>query len=148
MLARVREADLEFLARQETRFDQVVEVVTPPRSRAYHPLFQVLLAFQVEPPRLPEAPGLTVRHRELATDTVKFDLTFTLTEHPESGSGGPGGITGGIEYAADLFGETTARWLLDGLVALLRAAVEQPDRPVGAVELADRPAPDRSAPAH
>ncbi|UKY54619.1 amino acid adenylation domain-containing protein [Streptomyces inhibens] len=148
LLARVREADLEFLAHQETPFDQVVEAVAPPRSRAHHPLFQVLLAFQVEPQRLPEVPGLTVRHRELATDTAKFDLTFTLTEHPESGSGGGGGITGGIEYAADLFEETTARWLADSLLALLRAAVEQPDTPIGAVELADRPAPDRSAPAH
>ncbi|AJT63313.3 Dimodular nonribosomal peptide synthase [Streptomyces lydicus] len=148
LLARVREADLEFLAHQETPFDQVVEAVAPPRSRAHHPLFQVLLAFQVEPPRLPEVPGLTVRHRELATDTAKFDLTFTLTEHLKRGSGGPGGITGGIEYAADLFEETTARWLADGLLALLRALVEQPDTPIGAVELADRPAPDRSAPAH
>ncbi|WP_220378012.1 hypothetical protein [Streptomyces inhibens] len=88
--------------------------------------------------------GLTVLHRELATDTARFDRTFILTERPESGSGGPGGI----EYAADLFEETTARWPADSLLALLRAAVEQPDTPIGAVELADRPAPDRSAPAH
>ncbi|MGY5124298.1 condensation domain-containing protein [Streptomyces nigrescens] len=101
LLVRVREADLEFLTCQDTPFDQVVEAVAPPRSRAHHPLFQVLLAFQVEPPRLPEVPGLTVVHRELATGTSKFDLTFTLTEQSESG-GGPGGITGGIEYAADL----------------------------------------------
>ncbi|WP_310723545.1 amino acid adenylation domain-containing protein [Streptomyces sp. N2A] len=145
LLARVREADLEFLAHQETPFDQVVEAVAPPRSRAYHPLFQVLLAFQVESARLPEVPGLRVRHRELATGTAKFDLTFTMTEDLESGTGDPGGITGGIEYAADLFEEATARWLADGLLALLRAAVEQPDTPIGAVELAGRPVPDRSA---
>ncbi|MGP8296709.1 hypothetical protein ACTPOK_01815 [Streptomyces inhibens] len=42
----------------------------------------------------------------------------------------------------------TARWPADSLLALLRAAVEQPDTPIGAVELVDRPAPDRSAPAH
>ncbi|MFI0714479.1 hypothetical protein ACH4SK_28360 [Streptomyces inhibens] len=81
-------------------------------------------------------------------DTDKFDLKFILAERLESGCGGPGGITGGIEYAADLFEETTGRWLADGLLALLRAVVEQPDTPIGAVELADRPAPDRSAPAH
>ncbi|MFE0380426.1 condensation domain-containing protein [Streptomyces inhibens] len=139
---------MEFLAHQGTPFGQVVEAVAPLRSKSHHPLFQVLLAFQVEPPRLPQVPGLTVRHRELATDTAKFDLTFILAERPESGSGGPGGITGGIEYAADLFEETTARWLADGLLALLRAVVEQPGTPIGMVQLADRPAPDRSAPAH
>ncbi|MGP8296710.1 hypothetical protein ACTPOK_01820 [Streptomyces inhibens] len=79
--ARVREADLEFLAHQETPFDQVVKAVAPARSRPTTPLFQVMLAFQVEPPRIPYVPGLTVRHRELTMDTAKFDPTFTLAEH-------------------------------------------------------------------
>ncbi|MEW2071350.1 amino acid adenylation domain-containing protein [Streptomyces sp. NPDC007346] len=147
LLVRVREADLEFLARQDTPFGQVVEAVAPPRSRAYPPLFQVLLAFQVGFPQLPKVPGLTVAHRELTTGTAKFDLTFILTEQSQSGDG-PGGITGGIEYAADLFDATTVRWLADGLLALVRAAVERPELPIGAVELGDRPARNQSAPTH
>lgn len=63
----VREADLAFLARQDTLFGQVVEAVAPPGSWACPPLLHVLLAFQVGIARLPTAPGLTVAHRELTT---------------------------------------------------------------------------------
>ncbi|MFG3052204.1 amino acid adenylation domain-containing protein [Kitasatospora sp. NPDC048239] len=134
LLARVREADLEFLAHQDTPFDRVVALAAPPRANGHHPLFQVLLAFQVEPPRLPECPGLTVRARELGTGTAKVDLLFTLTEHGDPVTGRPAGITGELDYAAGLFEPATARRLADGLLTLLRAAVEQPDTPLSAVE--------------
>ncbi|MFF2045037.1 amino acid adenylation domain-containing protein [Kitasatospora sp. NPDC058170] len=134
LLDRVREADLEFLDHQDTPFDRVVALAAPPRANGHHPLFQVLLAFQVEPARLPDCPGLTVRARELGTGTAKVDLLFTLTEHTDPVTGRPAGITGELDYAAGLFAPATARRLADGLLTLLRAAVEQPDTPLSAVE--------------
>ncbi|MEV0530522.1 amino acid adenylation domain-containing protein [Kitasatospora sp. NPDC050463] len=130
LLTRVREADLEFLARQDTPFDRVVALAAPPRSAGHHPLFQVLLAFQVAPAPLPESPGLRVRARELGTGTAKVDLLFTLTEHTDPATGRPAGIAGELEYASALFEEATARRLADGLLTLLRAAVDHPDSPL------------------
>ncbi|MFF1903626.1 amino acid adenylation domain-containing protein [Kitasatospora sp. NPDC058218] len=130
LLTRVREADLEFLARQDTPFDRVVALAAPPRSTGHHPLFQVLLAFQVAPAPLPESPGLSVRARELGTGTAKVDLLFTLTEHTDPATGRPAGIAGELEYASALFEAATARRLADGLLTLLRAAVDHPDSPL------------------
>ncbi|WP_159425243.1 non-ribosomal peptide synthetase [Streptomyces sp. TLI_053] len=131
LLSRVRQADLAALDHQDTPFERLVGLVNPPRTTDRQPVFQVLLAFQVEPAPLPAVPGLTVTASGRSTGTAKFDLTFSLTEHLGPGRE-PLGLAGELEYRADLFDPATADGLAAELVELLRAAVQEPQRRIGA----------------
>ncbi|MET9960463.1 amino acid adenylation domain-containing protein [Streptomyces sp. NPDC006326] len=121
LLDRVREADLAAFAHPDLPFEYVVELVNPARSLAYHPLAQVMLAFQVQDVEPPRPAGLTARFEPVETGVAKFDLCFKVVEHFAPG-GAPAGITGVLEYATDVFDAVTARDLAEGLVAYLAKA--------------------------
>ena len=57
--------------------------------------------------------------------SAKFDLSFALAEQ-RAADGTPSGIDGVLEYAGDLFEETTAATLAERLTRLLTAAVDRP----------------------
>ncbi|QNP68636.1 amino acid adenylation domain-containing protein [Streptomyces roseirectus] len=131
LLGRVRETDLAAHAHQELPFEQVVDALNPPRSLARHPLFQVMLAFRPgdTDPHL-VLPGLTSEPLPVETGATKIDLTLNLGERGTSG-----GIEGILQYNADLFDRGTAEALAVRLDRLLRAAVADPDRSIGALDL-------------
>nr|WP_282698246.1 non-ribosomal peptide synthetase [Streptomyces sp. CC208A] len=139
LLDRVRRTDLAAYAHQELPFDRVVEHLNPPRTTAHHPLAQIVVQLHHDYTR--HVPGTFAAHdlfREdgpalLTTVTTKFDLTFALTEqrHPD---GRPAGLTGGLEYATDLFDAPTAALLAAHLGRTLRAAATDP-----AVRIGDLP---------
>ncbi|KOG33449.1 non-ribosomal peptide synthetase [Streptomyces resistomycificus] len=135
LLGRVRETDLAAYAHQELPFEQLVEALNPPRSLARHPLFQVMLAFRPggTEPRL-DLPGLSTGALAVETGATKIDLTFNLGER-RTCDGSPDGIEGTLQYSADLFDRQTAEELAARLERLLRAAVNEPDRPIGALDI-------------
>ncbi|MGP4092675.1 non-ribosomal peptide synthetase, partial [Streptomyces sp. KR55] len=112
--------------------ERLVELVNPARSRARHPLFQVLLAFQNTPEVTLRLPGLSVETETAETDVAKFDLVFSLREE-----GGDGGLHGVLEFNKDLFDAGTAARLARRLEHLLGALVADPDRPVDRVDILD-----------
>jgi malonyl CoA-acyl carrier protein transacylase len=121
LLARVRQTALTAFAHQDVPFDHLVQQLNPPRSAAYHPLFQVMFAFQNN--RLPQLdlPGVQVSAHPVPESTTRFDLRFEMVDRPDDG------IATTLTYATDLFSPAVAARLLDSLLGHLRAAAADPD---------------------
>ena len=143
LLRRVREADLAAYAHQDLPFDRLVERLRPERSAAHHPLVQVMLALQnavaadggsVESGTGEPSSALAGAELPVASGGTKFDLTLTLREQRDS-DGGPLGLAGHLEYAADLFDPATAEALAARLVRILDAVAENPALGVNDIDL-------------
>ncbi|MCX4092842.1 non-ribosomal peptide synthetase [Nocardia sp. alder85J] len=139
LLRAVWETDLEAFAHADVPFERLVEVLNPARSQAHHPLFQVMLSVRNQPARALELDGLRIEAADADPGIAKFDLQFTLTEEWTGGGSErePAGITVSVDYARDLFEESTAAGLGHRLVRLLTAAAANPMLPVGDLELLD-----------
>uniref|UniRef100_UPI00055E404A condensation domain-containing protein n=1 Tax=Streptosporangium roseum TaxID=2001 RepID=UPI00055E404A len=121
--------DLAAYAHQDLPFERLVEIVNPARSMARHPLFQVMLAFQNNPPAVLELDGLSVAVEPFTPATAKFDLQLTLAERPS------GGLEGGLEFSLDLFDRQTAGDIVTRFHRLLESVVAAPDTPIGQIEI-------------
>ncbi len=136
LLSTVRETDLAAFEHADVPFERVVQALNPARSTTRHPLFQVMLAFQnQEHPEL-ELEGLTARIEDIDHAATQFDLTLTLSEC-FGDKAAPTGLNAALIYAQDLFDEDTVRGFADRFIRLLEAAVAEPDRPVGDIDLLD-----------
>ena len=138
LIGRVRSRNLAAYAHAELPFERLVEVLNPARSLSRHPLFQVMLAFEAADGAGAELslPGLTVQPHAVAAATSKFDLSVALTEQ-RTASGEPAGLTGVLEYAADLFERGTVEAIGQRLIRLLTAAVADATRPLGSLAILD-----------
>ncbi|HEU5471257.1 MAG TPA: non-ribosomal peptide synthase/polyketide synthase [Actinophytocola sp.] len=139
LLTRVRTTALAAYARQDVPFERLVEALRPARSLAHHPLFQVMLVLDNFARVEAGVDGLTsMAGAEGAPlegpGKAKFDLSVRVLERrAEDG----GGVAGTIAYAQDLFHRSTVKSLAARFVRLLRSCVDDPDRPIGDVELLD-----------
>ena len=134
LLTQVRTTCLAAYAHQDLPFERLVEILSPSRSLAHNPLFQVMLA--------PQSPAIQERRfadLDLAPEPVelpvaKFDLTLYWTEN-RSDTGVPQGVEARFEYATDLFDQETIQLLAWRFTRLLEAVVAEPQRPVSRIEL-------------
>ncbi|MGK4578986.1 non-ribosomal peptide synthase/polyketide synthase [Kitasatospora sp. HPMI-4] len=134
LLGRVREGALTAYAHQDVPFEHLVEVVNPARSLSHHPLFQTMLALQNAPTGAFELPGLSVSPVPVSTGSAKFDLFFALTEHRDA-NGGPGGLTGTVDFAVDLFDPATVEALVARWLRLLEAVAADPGQRIGRIDV-------------
>ncbi|SCL27332.1 amino acid adenylation domain-containing protein [Micromonospora pallida] len=134
LLDRVRAVDLAAFARQDVPFDRLVEAVNPARSPARHPLFQVMIALDNNPPPVLALGGVRVSTWRIPPTESKFDLSLELVEERDE-HGRPAGIGGVWQYSADLFEPATVEALADRLLLVLDQAVDAPDRPTGEWEI-------------
>ncbi|MFI1935460.1 amino acid adenylation domain-containing protein [Streptomyces sp. NPDC020330] len=134
LLRRVRDGDLAAYAHQDVPFERLVEVIDPSRSLARHPLFQVMLTLQNTGGVSAELPGLRLEQHQVGIEGAKFDISFSFFE--EYGQdGAAAGIEGHLEFALDLFDPATATALANRLTRLLTAAVAEPGRAIGRIDL-------------
>ncbi|NKY51767.1 non-ribosomal peptide synthetase [Nocardia vermiculata] len=134
LLRTVRDADLEAFAHADVPFERLVEVLNPARSRAHHPMFQVMLSVRNEPVRTLDLPDLRIESHDADPGIAKFDLQFTLTES-WTAQREPDGITVSVNFARDLFDAPTAARIGARFTRLLRSAAAAPHRPVGDLEV-------------
>ncbi len=128
LLGRVRETALAADLHQDVPFEKLVQELSPERSLAHAPLFQVMFVLQNVPLETLEIQGLRLWLIEGVSTTAKFDLLLGLTEHS-------GGLVGEVEYATDLFDAATTDRLAGYFERLLDAALATPDLPVAALPL-------------
>ncbi|MFJ3090093.1 amino acid adenylation domain-containing protein [Streptomyces sp. NPDC086838] len=131
LVARVRETDLTAYAHQDMPFELLVEALNPARSLSHAPLFQVMLSHDEALPEESRAAALTVRPVRLTTGTSKFDLAVNLWDT------GTAGLSGAVEYSADLFDRDTAESFAGRFVRLLDRLSAAPDRPIDSADLLD-----------
>lgn len=129
VVRRAKTTALDAYAHQNLPFATLVQNLHPDRDPSRNPLFQVL--FQMI--NVPTLEQLTNQQRDAAMPTGRtgsaFDLSFAL--QPD----GRGGLDLEIEYATDLFDETTVARLADHLLRLLDAALREPDRAIAELDL-------------
>ncbi|MGW3182659.1 non-ribosomal peptide synthase/polyketide synthase [Kitasatospora sp. NPDC001119] len=135
LLGRVREAQLDAFANQDLPFERLVEELNPPRALGRHPLFQTLLVLQNHGQDAELAlPGLESAPEPIGLRVAKFDLNIGIAEQ-HGPDGAPAGLTGSIEYAADLYDRATVTALAERLGRLLAGAAADPQAPIGTLEL-------------
>lgn len=130
LLTRTRRTDLAAMAHADLPFDAVVDAVRASRPHSRAPLFRAFLAYQNLPSVEVELPELDVSVPVLPVHAPMFDLTITFVDGPPTDR-----LDGRITYDADLFDESTVRRTAARLVRLLSAVVEEPERPVGDIDL-------------
>jgi amino acid adenylation domain-containing protein len=115
LVAHVRSQAVAAQKHQGIPFEQVVEIVRPPRSLAHNPVFQVMFAWQNAPKGTIDLPGLQVRpFTAVPHDISKFDLTLSLQEEGNQ-------IVGEVEYATALYERSTIERYLGYFRTLLGA---------------------------
>ncbi|MFI3044765.1 amino acid adenylation domain-containing protein [Pseudomonas coronafaciens] len=127
-LQQARDVALAAQEHQDLPFDQVVELLNPPRSLAHSPVFQVLFAWEQNQDSDLLLSGLEVSELPSARQVAKFDLQLALSERD-------GEIVGGLEYASGLFRRDTVTQIGEYLRHVLLQMVEGSEKPMAAIEL-------------
>ncbi len=137
LLEQVRTKALTAYDNQEVPFERLVELLRPTRSNAYHPLFQVMLAFDNNPLTGSNFPGLRVESLLPPVDTAKFDLSIEFTEQPRvDGRAQP--LLGRVVYATDLFDHGTAARFAKYYVRILSVIADSPSQLLSSIDLLDK----------
>ncbi|MER7830662.1 amino acid adenylation domain-containing protein [Streptomyces sp. NPDC095602] len=134
LLKRVRRTDLQGFAHQDMPIERLITALNPPRSLGWHPLFQVMLAFQNLPEAALALPGVTCEVVEADPGGAKFDLSFNVMERRDA-DGEPAGLTCFVEYSSDLFDRAGAEALTRRLALLLERVAVDPDQHIGDIDV-------------
>ncbi|GMV31581.1 MAG: hypothetical protein AMXMBFR59_37060 [Rhodanobacteraceae bacterium] len=130
LLARTRLLALDAYANQDLPFDRLVDVVQPARSLAHAPLFQILFALQEFRSDTPQLPELAFSPLSAGRNSMTVDLELSVVDHG-------GRLQFDWLYAEALFDEVTVERMAAALDALLAAVADDPQRPLGAIDLCD-----------
>ncbi|MEV4567554.1 amino acid adenylation domain-containing protein [Nonomuraea sp. NPDC049419] len=138
VLSRVRETGLEAFAHQDVPFERLVEELSPARSLARHPLFQVVLLLENTAAPVLDLPGVRQDGGGLGTGdaVVKFDLDVSVVEVLDA-SGAPAGLRGSVTAAADLFDAETAEMIAERLARVLDTLAADPGLRLSQVDVLD-----------
>ena len=133
LVQQVRQVALAAYAHQDLPFEQLVAELQPVRDLSRTPLFQLM--FGLQNARTVALGGTTwpgtdqpLAFVPIARGSAKFDLEVYLEEWPT-------GLYGYLEYARDLFEETTLTRLVGHWQVLLEGIVADPTQALGTLPL-------------
>ena len=124
LLRRVREVTLGAYAHQDVPFEKLVAELTPERDLNRSLLFDAMLVLRNTPPLTARLTDLSLTPFGEIQGPAKFNLTWALVDSAD-------GVTGVLEYAADLFNASTAIRLARHLHLLLEQILHDTDRRLG-----------------
>ncbi|MGW1726786.1 amino acid adenylation domain-containing protein [Streptomyces sp. NPDC002306] len=126
-LLRTRSRVLDALDRADTPFEEVVRRLRPERDPDSTPLFQAMLNVIGVPAAADTFADLSAARVDTPRTAAQVDLSLALMDDGT-------GFTGTLTYRTGLFDQATvsrwARWF----VALLDGALDEPDRPILALD--------------
>ncbi|MBV1957978.1 amino acid adenylation domain-containing protein, partial [Streptomyces sp. BV333] len=134
LLARVRENGLSGIAHQDVPFERLVEELSPTRSLARHPLFQVMLTLQNNADAVVNLPGVRTEAIPAATSVARFDLDVSVAETFDT-DGAPAGLRGQLIIAADLFDRASGERLAERWARVLETVTTNPRMRLSAVDV-------------
>ncbi|TMR16731.1 non-ribosomal peptide synthetase, partial [Nonomuraea zeae] len=129
VLARVRETSLSAFSHQDVPFEKLVEELTPSRSLARHPLFQVLLTVQNVAQAAVDLPGVRAGGNLPGNGggaVSRFDVEVSAGELFDAG-GAPAGLRGSVIVAADVFTAESAGLFAERLRRVLELVIDEPE---------------------
>ncbi|MGG6314569.1 amino acid adenylation domain-containing protein, partial [Paenibacillus macerans] len=127
-VAEVKETALQGLAHQDYPFEDLVAQLDLPRDLSRNPLFNVMLTVDRPDKETFRLDRLTISPYEAAIGVAKFDLTLGAFEQAE-------GTWLQLEYASDLFKESTILRWSEYMQELLKVVASRPDLVLSAVEM-------------
>ncbi|MDR9750405.1 amino acid adenylation domain-containing protein [Pseudomonas sp. SZMC_28357] len=127
-LQQARDVALGAQEHQDLPFEQVVELLNPPRSLAHSPLFQVLFAWEQDQGSDLHLSGLDISPIASNQAIAKFDLQLALSERD-------GQIVGGLEYASGLFERSSVVQFGEYLRRVLTQMAEDSEQSLASIHL-------------
>ncbi len=128
LVGRVKEVAVSAYAHQDLPFEKLVEELNPARDVSQTPVFQVMFGLQNAPRAAADLHNLTVRRIPTEVRTAKFDLTLLVSDTAN-------GLSGWLEYNADLFESSTIERLKNHFENLLVSVTATPDASVARLPL-------------
>ncbi|NBM15845.1 non-ribosomal peptide synthetase, partial [Streptomyces sp. GC420] len=128
LLERVRQVTVDAYDHQEVPFDRVVRRLRPERVLDRNPLVQVMFAAAEDETAAFTLPGVRVERVGADFGGAQFDLSMFVAESPDH-------CAGTLVFDTDLFDRATALRLVAQYRRLLESATEDPDRPLGELDL-------------
>jgi len=123
LLKRVRKATIAVQAHQDLPFEQVVEIVQPPRRTDMTPNFQVMFAWQKNDIGKLDLEHVKASVEDTQFNDLKFDLDLELSEQD-------GEIVGDLNYSTALFDRGTIERHVGYLECMLRWMTNNTGEPV------------------
>ncbi len=127
LLQRVRATCLAAFA-HDVPFDSLVEALQPERTPGLAPFFQAMFVLQTADVSPLRFEGASVTPLPARAQNVEHDLNLTMRAEGD-------GLTGLIEYDADLFDAATIEQLARSFVSILEHASSEPACPVSRLRL-------------
>ncbi|GAA4316755.1 hypothetical protein GCM10023149_13960 [Mucilaginibacter gynuensis] len=129
LLKKVKQTTLGAYEHQDVPFEKVVETVVKERDKSRSPLFQVMLVLG-NTPEVPEVKlgGLELSGYSYEQTTVKFDLTFFVTETKD-------GLRFAVQYNTDVYEHARIARMTEHFQQLIKSVLQSPTALVGKLQL-------------